>query len=197
MTHDGNPDAAVRRDRQVERYILALDRGDFDTVAAILAAAENDPDLDRLLVEVDGALHAEAQLTTQAEDERTVRTLLRKHLTSAFAEPETGPPTVGDVAARLQADHAAGRQLLLAGDLVANDQLLGNRTALAGRINARLVKQIAEDLGVDASLTYWECFRRAAVVLAMTRDTGAIHLAAARQRSPRKPRNAAPSAEGS
>ena len=197
MTHDESLDTAARRDQQVERYILALDRGDLDAVAAILAAADADAELDRLLVEVDGALHAESQLTTRAEDSKTVRTLLRKHLTSAFAEPETGPPTVGDVAARLQADHAAGRQLLLAGDLVANDQLLGNRTALAGRINARLVKQIAADLGVDASLTFWECFRRAAVVMAMTRDTGAIHLAAARNRLPGKPRNAAPSAEGS
>src|SRR4051794_32179313 len=124
MTHDASLDAAARRDQQVERYILALDRGDFDTVAAILAAAEADPELDRLLVEVDGALHAEAHLTTRTKDKKTVRALLWKHLPSANLEAETGPPTVGDVAARLQADHASGQHLLLPGDLHANAELL-------------------------------------------------------------------------
>src|SRR4051812_17786166 len=99
MTHDAHLSAALRRDQQVQRYILALDRGDLEAATEILKAAETDPELDLLLVEADAELHAEARLTTRTEDAKTVRTLLRKHLPSAFAEPDTGPPTVGDVAA--------------------------------------------------------------------------------------------------
>jgi hypothetical protein len=189
VTHDAYLSAAQRRDQQVERYILALDRGDFDTVTVILAAAEADPELDQLLVEVDGALHAEAQLTTRTEDAKTVRVLLRKHLPSAFAEPETGPPTVGDVAARLQADHASGRLPLLPGDLHANAQLLGRTVLLTGRLTPRTIRQATEPLGVQASDRYWELFRRAAGELALAR-AGAVHQAAARPHSSRRRRPA-------
>ncbi len=40
MTHETDVEAAARRDQQVERYILALDRGDFATVTTILEAAQ-------------------------------------------------------------------------------------------------------------------------------------------------------------
>jgi hypothetical protein len=196
MTHDAHLSAAQRRDQQVERYILALDRGDFDAVAAILAAAETDPELDRLLVEVDAALHAEAGLTTRTEDAKTVRTLLRKHLPSAFAEPETGPPTVGQVATRLQADHDSGKHVLLPGDLHANAQLLGQTIPLTGRLTPRTIRQATEPLGVQASDRYWELFRRAAGELALTR-AGAVHQAAARPRSSRRRRPAGQGSEES
>jgi hypothetical protein len=186
MTHDESLDAVTRRDRQVERYILALDHGDFEAVAAILAAAEADPELDRLLVEVDGALHAEAHLTTRADDQRAVRALLWKHLPSASSEAETGPITVGDVAARLRDQHVMGKQLLRGADIAANERLHGNRTPLTEKLNARYIKQLAAKLDVDASPMYWESFRRAAVVIAMARDAGAAQLAAARQRRGRQ-----------
>jgi hypothetical protein len=182
MKHDESLDAATRRDQQVERYILALDRGDFEAVAEILAAAESDPELDRLLVDVDGALHAEAHLTTRAEDAQKVRTLLWKHLPSANLEAESGPITVGDVASRLQDQHAMGKQLLRGADVIANERLHGNRTPLTEKLNARYIKQLADSLDIEASPMYWESFRRAAVVLAMARDAGAVQLAAARQR---------------
>jgi hypothetical protein len=179
--------AEAHWDASVERYILALDAGDLDTVALILDEAQTDPELDRLLVEVDEALHAEANLPTRQENTQKVRQLLRQHLSSAFAETAIGPPTVGDVAAKLQSEHASNQQLLLAGDITANDQLLGNHILLTGRPNPRLARQIAEATGVQASDHYWERFRRAAVVLMMARDSGAIQLAAARKRIPRKP----------
>jgi len=193
MTPDTNASAQARRDASVERYILALDAADFETISAVLAEAMTDPTLAQLLQEVDAALHAEADLPTPREQAKTVRRLLRQHLPSAFAEPETGPPTVGDVAARLQAEHAAGRQPLLAGDLSANTELLGNRFELTGRPSQRMTRQVAEATGVQASDHYWERFRRAAVALLMARDAGAIQLAAARRRTPKRTPNRASS----
>lgn len=197
MMRDADASAAARRDRSVERYILALERGDFDAVAAILDEAAMDPELDRLLAEVDAALHAEAGLTIRADDAKTVRALLFRHLPSAFVEPETGPPTVGDVAARLRADHASGQQPLLPGDLSANDQLLGNRTVLAGRLTPRVIRQLTAPLGVQASDRYWELFRRAAVELGIAREGAGYHQAAARPRSPRRRSAPRPTSEES
>ena len=186
MTPHTDASAQARRDASVERYILALDAADFETVAAILTEAVTDPALAQLLAEVDEALHGEIGLASVHEQSRTVKTILRKHLPSAFVEAETGPPTVGNVAARLESEHAAGRQLLLAGDLVANAALLGNRTALTGRPTQRMTREVAETTGVQASDHYWERFRRAAVALLMARDAGSIQLAAARRRTPKR-----------
>jgi hypothetical protein len=183
MTPETNASVQARRDASVEQYILALDAADFETVSAVLAEAMTDPTLAQMLQEVDAALHAEADLPTPQEQATTVRRLLRQHLPSAFIEPETGPPTVGDVAARLQAEHAAGRQPLLAGDLSTNGELLGNRFELTGRPSQRMTRQVAEATGIKASDHYWERFRRAAVALLMARDPGAIQLAAARRRT--------------
>lgn len=195
MTPNSNADVAARRERLIEQYILALDAADFDTVAQILHEAETDSELDRLLVEVDAALHAEANLPTLSEDAREVRVLLRRNLPSAFLEPETSPPTVGDVAARLQAEHAAGKQLILAGDLHANDELLGNRSVLTIRMTRPAIREFAGTLGVQASERYWERFRRAAIELAMARDQGAPQQAAARPRSPRRRGSTYPTSE--
>lgn len=186
MTHDASLSPAERRDQQVERYVLALDRGDFDTVTAILAAAETDPELDGLLVEVDGALHTEARLTTRAEDAKTVRALLRKHLPSAFSEPETGPPTVDQVVTRLQSEHDSGHQPLLPGDLAANGALRGNTTLLTGRLTPRTVRQTMTQFDVQASDRYWKLFHQAAVELALSRESSGHYQVAARPRVPRR-----------
>jgi hypothetical protein len=100
------------------------------------------------------------------------------------------------VAAALQTEHAANQRLLLVGDLTANDQLLGNRTVLIGRPSPRLIRQISEATGVQASASYWERFRRAAVALMMARDSGAIQLAAARKRTSRMRDRSGPTTEG-
>lgn len=186
MTGTSQRDDEARRQQIVERYVSALDRGDFDTVAAVLMDAVADPDLDRLLVEVDAELHQDAGLPAPVEQARAVRSLLLRHLPGAFAEPESGPPRVGDVAARLQADHAIGRQPLLPGDLAANERLLVDRTSLDGPMTARTVRQVAATLPVQASDRYWELFRRAGLALLMARSTGSNHLAAARSWEPER-----------
>jgi hypothetical protein len=180
-------DDDARRQQVVETYVRALDHGDFDTVAAVLADAVADPDLDRLLVEVDAELQKEAGLPTPVERARTVRGLLLRHLSSAFPEAQSGPLRVGDVAARLKADHAAGRHLLLQADHAANEQLLTNRTTLDGPMTARTIRAVAAGLPIQASDRFWELFRRAGLALVMARTTGSSHLAAAREREPEPP----------
>jgi hypothetical protein len=193
--HTAAHDDEVRRNASVERYILALDAADFAAVAAVFAEAETDPALDHLLAEVDEALHAESNLPTSQEDAQKVRLLLARHHPNVFTGPETGPPTVGDVAAKLQAEHDAKSYVLLAGDLSANTRLFGNRTPLPSRPVPRLLRQIADATGVQASDLYWQRFRDAALVLTMARESGGIQLAAARERSERKPGQPTPPAE--
>ncbi len=47
------------REKAILRYIDALERGDFDEVAAILSHAERDPALERMILEVNAELEAE------------------------------------------------------------------------------------------------------------------------------------------
>jgi hypothetical protein len=46
----------LRRDLQALRYLDALDAGDLETVAAMWEEASHDPELERTLAELDGAL---------------------------------------------------------------------------------------------------------------------------------------------
>jgi hypothetical protein len=185
MAQASQYDDAARRELAVEAYIRGLDQGDMAAVGRVLAQAIDDPELDRLLVEVDAELYREANLPTIAEQGQTVRTLLLRHLPSAFIEPETAPPTVGEVAVRLQADHDSGRQLLLAGDVEVNRSLLADQTVLNGPLTARGIDELAIALRVQASARYWERFRRALGSLVMARQAASTYLAAARSRQPR------------
>jgi hypothetical protein len=47
------------RDLLVDRYLLALIQGDIDDVASVLASALDDPELDRLITEMNAALDEE------------------------------------------------------------------------------------------------------------------------------------------
>lgn len=190
MTQRNDATTAARRDASVERYIRALDAADFDTVAAVLTEAATDPVLAQLIQEVDEALHTEANLPTFNEHTRQVRLILRQTLHSAFLEPASGPPTVGDVAVRLQSEHDSGHQPLLSGDLSANQALLGQTVRLTGRLTPRTIRDLTAPFGVQASDRYWELFRRAAGELRMIRTANARYQTAARPRTPRQPRDA-------
>lgn len=62
MTMLPSPDPDLQRELAVLRYVDAVDRGDLDTIASILAEAETDADLDAWIVEANAALHADAEL---------------------------------------------------------------------------------------------------------------------------------------
>lgn len=173
---------AQERDQALDRYIQALDHGDIDTVEAILHQAVCDPELDRLIHEVNMALYVEEGLDTFATGAEQVRNLAHQHLRSAFvdeAEVEAvieRPLTVADVVARLQAD----RQVALP-DQEASRMLLGSDEELPDEITTRTISDLARRLGVAASEHFWRVFREAAIMLGLGHSHAQAHLAAARE----------------
>jgi len=164
------------------RLLDALDAGNLDAVGALWEQAAADPDLERALGELtDGLATEEGPERTWEADAERVRALLRRAMPSAFpAEAEPGPLTVGDVAARVQADVALGGRLSAA-DREANARLLGDRTPLPDDLGLPRFDRWRATLGVEAGPHYWRAFRQAAVLLAMGRCQRAGELAAARQ----------------
>jgi hypothetical protein len=164
------------------RYLDALDAGDAGALAEMWERAAEDPELEQVLGELtDGAAVEEAPSPSWEADAERVRILLRQHLPSAFpiaADPL--PLTVGDVAARLQADSALGARLTAA-DRAANSRLLANPTPIPEELGLPHFEKWQTTLGITASASYWRAFRQAAVLLAMGRCQQAGELAAARR----------------
>jgi hypothetical protein len=190
-------DAEPARELALQRYLEAFDRGDLDALAEALAFAERDPELDRRITGVNAALHAEAGLQPAAEQAQTVRRLLLRHLPSGLERPAPveAPLTVGDVAARLQAEEAAAG-LALVTDREANRRLLTDATPVPQPLTERALMALVEQAGVGGSARYWELFRRAAIRLAVTRQRGQTELAAARRQTPRPHRSLPPRDDG-
>lgn len=78
----------LAREKALFRYSCALERGDFDTVASVLAEAENDAVLERLILELNDVLQAEVAQQPQLEEVRseTVLALI------ASAQSRPSPP---------------------------------------------------------------------------------------------------------
>jgi repressor of nif and glnA expression len=58
----------LAREKALYRYSSALERGDFDTVVAVLREAQHDPVLERMLVEVHEEYEREYDATVQADE---------------------------------------------------------------------------------------------------------------------------------
>jgi hypothetical protein len=170
-----------------------VDRGDFEALGSVLREAELDAELDRRLAGVNTALHAEAGLPSVEEQAQLVRQLLLRYLPSArpLQEPAEPPLCVQDVAARLESDLAIA-PAITASDRLANRRLLECPDPLPATVTTASVTDLAARLGIEASARYWERFRRAAIMLGITRQRGANQLAAARRQTsrgrPRAPR---------
>jgi hypothetical protein len=180
-----DPKAWAELDRVALRYLDALDAGDLETAALLWEAAADDPDLERLLGEVTDGVAEEEGVSGLAEAAEQVRALLRATMPSAYPAEAPPPLSVGDVAARLQADAAAGARLDAA-DRVTNSRLLGDQRQLPDHLGLPHFEEWRKSLGVSASPYYWRAFRDAAVSLAMGRCEQAVVLAAARPAGPPK-----------
>lgn len=55
------------REKAVYQYVTALDRGEMEGIGAVLEAAENDPELERIIREINLTYHKEEQVTLTAE----------------------------------------------------------------------------------------------------------------------------------
>jgi hypothetical protein len=178
MQHHQIDQETILREKLIYRYVQAMDHGEAEEIAAVLEAALDDPELDRIITEIDLAYQEEEQLTPIAQDAELVRKLIREHLPSAFEieETEDKPLTVGDVAARLQVDRRVP-----SGDQEVNHLLLGSSVPLPIWLNARAIKKLATELGVTASERFWQAFRDTAIMLGMSRPHNQAQLLAARE----------------
>jgi Zn-dependent peptidase ImmA (M78 family) len=179
------------RERAIHRYIVSLDKGDAEGVAAVLQAALDDPELDRLISEVDLAYQEEESLTPTSDDSRLVRRLAWEHFASAFEAEgaEAEPLKVKDVVARLEADRRLAPE-----DQAASQSLRNVEVPLPKRLGRREVNRLREGLGGEASDRFWRAFRDAAIMMELGR-AGSLGQLAAREearRGGRRGRGAVP-----
>jgi hypothetical protein len=168
----------ILREKLIYRYVQAVDQGDLEEIAAVLEAALDDPELDRIITEIDLAYQEEEKLMPIAQEAQLVRELLHEHLPSAFVTEEVDdkPLTVGEVAARLKAN----RKVPVA-DEKTNRLLLRSSVPIPTWLNARVIQKLAEELGVTASKRFWQMFKDTAITLNMGRSHSQAQLLAARE----------------
>jgi len=169
-----------RRERAVDRYVAALDKGDADEIAAVLADALDDPELDRLITEINLAYQDEEQLTPLSHDADLVRELVHRHLPSAFEANEHSfhPVTVGEVASYLKEQRRVPFT-----DREVNESLLSSGVPLPQWLSAQEIKKLGVQLGVNASERFWKVFRDTAITLCMGHSHQQAQLAAREQRA--------------
>jgi len=138
----------------------------------------DDPELDRIITEIDLAYQEEEELTPMVQDAQLVRDLIRKHLPSAFEAEETDdkPLTVGEVAARLKADRKVSTA-----DEETNRLLLASSTPVPAWLSGKAIKKLAEELGITASQRFWQAFKETAILLNIGRTYSQTQLLAARE----------------
>lgn len=173
---------ANKREKAVQRYISALDSGNLDDVFLVLEEATSDPVLDQMIIDVNQAIEQEEGLTPFAKDASLVQGLIQAH----FAQPEILEDerqiTVGDVAARMQADHK-----IPVPDQEIHKHLLKLSTPLPDTLNIQAIRKLAGSLQISASEKFWRVFRDTAIMLGIGR--GQAHMAATRKQAKRKSSN--------
>ncbi|MFW6295637.1 MAG: hypothetical protein ACOC04_00440 [Halothece sp.] len=186
----------IERELYIHRYIQALDHGDMDGVAEVLDAALYDPELERIITEIDLAYHEEEELTPITTDAELVRKLLRQHFQSAFENQENSSPiavteptpveetkllTVGDVVKRLQ-----GYSRLSEADQHTLENLLNSKVPLPKSLSIRAIRQLFKtELKRKASEKLLDSFRNTAIMLGIGRSHNNAQLAAAREQKGR------------
>lgn len=176
-----NPtDRRLLLDLAAARYLDALERDDFATMAAVWQLAQADPELEAILREVHAGLLDEQAHTAAV----ALNAAVEMHLPSAeIIRPAAGPVTVADVADQLFR-HTPDR-------LPAEAHLLNERL--------RLMKEpLPADLGLSkltawgeakfgaAPPEYWKAFRQAAIKVELRRAAeGEYQLAARRAPKPK------------
>lgn len=178
------------REQAVHRYTSALERGDFETVATVLAEAEHDAELERMIVEVNEVLEDEHEAAAAEHDAAQVQALLHEHLPSGFPpdeEVELPPLTIAAVVARMSEDAAQHGQMTQ--ELAAlMRRLAAESRPMPEELSLGAVRQLFSELELSASAALVKQFRAAAIYLAEGREQGQAYQAAARrQREMRRP----------
>lgn len=170
------------RERLLYLYSRALEECDLDAMDRVDKAATGDPELGRLLNELEEAHYAEIPELALAEPAATVRALLREHLPSADTPtPDLRPITVGEVVHKLRADRG-----LSEADAEAAARLADEATPVPARLSLSELRRLGLSLGVRANETFWRRFRDAAVLLGLSQSQQVAFAAARRQQTPTK-----------
>ncbi|MBA2287548.1 MAG: hypothetical protein H0W02_18900 [Ktedonobacteraceae bacterium] len=147
--------AAQRYPEVLYRYTSALECGDAEAISSLLREAEQDPALERMILEVNEAYQLEEPVATHAEDVEVLHDLLRGMLpvkytnevkemepiiqNSAGEETAEAEPTVAKTNGVLQPARKAPVQLLPARQVTAHKRRPSRRTWIAAAVAAALV----------------------------------------------------------
>ena len=181
-----------KRDKAIHQYIESWDNGNIDGIIEVLELASCDPELERIIKEINLAFQEEEGITDVATDAEIVRGLIQQHLHSAFEKIDGSPEkltadsidnsaastlTVGDVAQRLlQSKSLRKNEYKLA------QSLIDNPVPIPSSPSQKAINQLfVDDLQQDANSRFLDRFRQVAIKLGMGRSYNNIQLAAARQ----------------
>jgi hypothetical protein len=173
-----------RLDRLALQYLEALDREDFDALAAFWEQAQEDADLDAMLHGLNAEFAAQQEAQANAALAATVIDAIERHLPSAeIVRPAAGPLTAAEVAERIRRRPPAG---LTADDLRINDALRSVAAEVPAELGLSQVVLWGSQFG-PAPEAYWRAFRQAALKLRMQRQSEAEYRMAARSTKPKPP----------
>lgn len=175
-------------EKAIYLYIGALQSGNFDTISSILHQAEQDPELEALILEVNETLVDEYEASAHASRLVTIEQLISEHLPSARSpvEEDLPPLTVGEVLQRLQFEAAIpGRVRDEALNVAA--EVSTEIIQVPEKLSRRSVGRMFEQLGLTVSKQLQERFRVAAIFLAMGREQNMARLAATRRQQRAEP----------
>ena len=168
----------IEREKLIHKYVTSLDNGDMDGIIEVIDAACYDPELERIIHEIDLAYQEEEGVTPMTNDAELVRKLAREHLHSAFDPLPNNPldfsiikdkknkqeVTVGDVALMLK---KADRIPKLDRDKI--DVLLENQTPIPKNSGIKDIKKLFESLSLDVTFSdrFLDIFRVATIKISM------------------------------
>jgi hypothetical protein len=173
------------REKTLFLYTSALERGDLGAVANILYQAEQDAQLEQMILEVNEIYGRDDTAAVQDDAAALVRHLVSEHLPSAtVTEEPLLPLTVGQVASRMESDYRLTNPVRQELTAVAT-RLRQMETPLPGDLSKRGVMRFFNDLGISASQQLQKLFRETALLLSMRQQQGQSLAAARRQHPPR------------
>lgn len=164
------------RERAIYRYVRALDAGNMDEIIAVLQIVESDPELDRIISEINNSFAEELPQFSLSQDANRVRDLLHSHLPSRYPEAvEDSPLIVSEVISRLVSE-----RIIPDADLEISHKLLHVHMSLPEWLSLAEIRKLGVQLRVQASDRFWKVFRDTAIQMSMGR--GQAQMAAARRK---------------
>lgn len=166
-------------DRAIYDYVIGMDEGDIDAVEAVIDRALDDPELARIVAEVNAGYREEMGLAIHNSDAEAVRQLLEELMPTGFKSgvDQEGwePLTVSAVVMRMLLERRVGDE-----DREASKQLRRSSLQVPNSPSKLEIAAMATQLGVRASERFWRSFRETAIMLALGRSHSDALKAAAR-----------------